>query len=68
MTDQIAALSALVHVPGPERDAALAEFYEQWKQQPLVMLKWLDVQVRVLTPRCRTRHLLECQGSGTSTI
>jgi hypothetical protein len=45
MTDQISALSALVDVPGAERDAALAEFYEQWKHEPLVMLKWLGIQV-----------------------
>jgi hypothetical protein len=61
MTDQIAALSALVHVPGPERDAALADFYEQWKQQPLVMLKWLVVQVRVLSAGRSTklRHVVQ---------
>ena len=45
MTDQIAALSALVDVSGAARDTALAEFYEQWKHEPLVMLKWLGIQV-----------------------
>jgi hypothetical protein len=30
---------------GPERETALAEFYEQWKDDSLVMLKWLALQV-----------------------
>ena len=26
-------------------ETALAEFYEQWKDDPLVMLKWIALQV-----------------------
>jgi len=44
MTDQIAALGILANVDGPERDEALAAFYEQWKDNHLVMDKWLAIQ------------------------
>ena len=30
---------------GAERKTALAEFYEQWKDDGLVMLKWIGLQV-----------------------
>ncbi len=30
---------------GQERETALAEFYEQWKDDGLVMLKWIALQV-----------------------
>lgn len=29
---------------GDERQTALAEFYDQWKDEPLVILKWIGVQ------------------------
>ena len=35
----------LVALAGPEREIALAEFYEQWKDDGLVMLKWIALQV-----------------------
>lgn len=41
MTDRMAALAALNDVDGEARDTALAEFYEQYKDEPLVVLKWL---------------------------
>ena len=44
MTDQIAALGVLVNHPGEQRDEALAAFYEQWKNDPLVTDKWLALQ------------------------
>ena len=47
MTDQFAALAALANVlgePCPERDSALAEFYQRWHSEPLVVDKWLAVQ------------------------
>lgn len=50
MTDQIAALAALVEVPGPERQAALDAFYQQWKHEPLVILKWLGLQAMSNAP------------------
>ena len=31
---------------GEARETALAEFHEQWKDEGLVMLKWLALQVR----------------------
>ena len=34
---------------GAERETALAEFYEQWKDDSLVMLKWLALQVGLHT-------------------
>jgi hypothetical protein len=45
MTDQIAALGALVDLAVPERQLALDEFYAQWQKEPLVILKWLGLQV-----------------------
>ncbi len=44
MTDCQAALSLLADRVGPERDAALADFYERWKRDPLVLDKWFSVQ------------------------
>lgn len=43
MTDHTAALSALVDAEGPQRDAALEEFAAKWKDDALVMLKWLQI-------------------------
>jgi len=44
MTDKIAALALLVDLNVPERDAALADFYEVWLNDPLVLDKWFIVQ------------------------
>ena len=44
MTDVIAALANLANIDCPEREEALAEFYEKWKHDPLVMDKWLAIQ------------------------
>jgi len=44
MTDQIAALACLADHDCEERGTALAEFYEQWKHEPLVVLKWITMQ------------------------
>ena len=38
MTDQVAALAAICQNPGDARSKALAEFYEQWKEEALVCL------------------------------
>jgi aminopeptidase N len=45
MTDQIAALACLSDHESEERKTAIQEFYEQWKDEPLVVLKWLTLQV-----------------------
>ena len=44
MTDRMTALSLLTDVPGTEREAALADFYERFKNDALVLDKWLIVQ------------------------
>jgi len=45
MTEQLAALGALIAAPSGSK-AALSAFYEQWKGNPLVMDKWFAVQAR----------------------
>lgn len=44
MTDVMAALGALSHHDGVEREAALQQFYEQWQHDPQVVEKWLALQ------------------------
>jgi aminopeptidase N len=44
MTDQFSALSVLANIPGEAGRAALAKFYSQWKNEALVVDKWLAVQ------------------------
>ncbi|MBP6655603.1 MAG: aminopeptidase N C-terminal domain-containing protein, partial [Propionivibrio sp.] len=43
-TDQFAALSVLANAPGEEGDQALADFYQRWEREALVVDKWLAVQ------------------------
>ncbi|MGB3809634.1 MAG: aminopeptidase N [Parvibaculum sp.] len=50
MTDQIAALGVLVNIDCPEREEALAAFYDQWKDDHLVMDKWLAIQATSSLP------------------
>ena len=44
MTDAMAALTALNDLDRPERGEALAAFYERWKDDDLVVNKWLSLQ------------------------
>jgi aminopeptidase N len=44
MTDVMASLANLANADCPERSDALAVFYETWKDDPLVMDKWLAIQ------------------------
>ncbi len=44
MTDSIAALSMLSHVAAPERQNALADFFDRWRDDSLVLDKWFTVQ------------------------
>lgn len=45
MTDAMAALSSLVNSSHNEKAAkALSDFYQQWKEEPLVVNQWLAVQ------------------------
>ncbi len=50
MTDSMAALAALSNCTGEERTRALAAFYERWKDEPLVVDKWLLVQATSRLP------------------
>uniref|UniRef100_A0A7S3VSY4 Aminopeptidase N n=2 Tax=Dunaliella tertiolecta TaxID=3047 RepID=A0A7S3VSY4_DUNTE len=50
MTDQVGALGALVEVPCEARNTALSEFFEKWKSEPLVILKWLGLQAMSNAP------------------
>jgi aminopeptidase N len=58
MTDRINALACLADCPGEARDQALDEFWQQNKDKPLNLLKWLAVQagsaVGGNTPRVKT--------------
>lgn len=44
MTDTMAALSSMNNVESEERTKALQHFYEKWKDDFLVTLKWLALQ------------------------
>jgi aminopeptidase N len=50
MTDVIAALTALANLDLPERETALTAFYEHWKDEALVVDKWLSVQATSRLP------------------
>ena len=44
MTDQMGALRVAVHTELPSAQQLLADFYQQWQEEPLVVNKWLSVQ------------------------
>lgn len=44
MTDKLAVLSIMSNWSGPEREKILAEFYEHWSHDPLVLDKWFRMQ------------------------
>jgi aminopeptidase N len=46
MTDAIGGLNALMTIGGAAFDAALADFYDRWKDEPLVIDKWFALQAR----------------------
>src|SRR5690606_18638871 len=50
MSDAIAALSALANIDAPERQTALDHFYAKWKDEALVVDKWLAVQATSRLP------------------
>src|SRR2546421_2901693 len=60
LTDAMAALAALAQLDCPERDKALEEFYARWKDEPLVVDKWLAVQAGSRQPDtlARVKRLL----------
>lgn len=50
MTDVMAALSALNHYEGSERETAFSLFYKQWEKDPLVIDKWFSLQAMSTLP------------------
>jgi aminopeptidase N len=60
MTDQFAALACLANSYAPQRTIALDSFYGRWKNEPLVVDKWLAVQAGARLPGtlARVRELL----------
>ena len=50
MTDAMAALAVLANLDCAERERALAEFYDKWKNEPLVVDKWFSVQASSRLP------------------
>src|SRR4051794_2634473 len=50
MTDVLAALSVLIDIDSPEREAALEAFYTRWADDPLVIDKWFALQARSSLP------------------
>ena len=61
MTDELAALTALVHHRLPGADEALSAFEERWHHEALVMDKWFAIQATVPSAATleRVRALLE---------
>ena len=50
MSDAQAALAVLVEHPGAERERALANFYDRWRGDPLVIDKWFGLQAASAAP------------------
>ncbi|HYG56275.1 MAG TPA: aminopeptidase N [Burkholderiales bacterium] len=50
MTDAMAALGTLANIDCRERRIALEDFYARWKDEPLVVDKWLSVQAMSRLP------------------
>jgi aminopeptidase N len=50
MTDVVSALALLANTDGPERTEALAAFYRKWKDDVLVVDKWLSLQATSRLP------------------
>ena len=44
MTDQIAALANIVNHPHPAKNRCLANFYQKWQSEALVIDKWFAIQ------------------------
>jgi aminopeptidase N len=61
MTDRMAALRLLVDIAGPDREAALADFFERFRNDGLVVDKWLGLQAVSALPDTlqRVRELLK---------
>jgi aminopeptidase N len=60
MTDELSAMHILVHRGSARAAEVLADFANKWRQDPLVMDKWLGVQATVPRPEtlARVKELL----------
>jgi aminopeptidase N len=54
MTDMIAGLAALTRMESPLRDAAFTHFYERFRNDPLVLDKWMSLQAASPLPETAT--------------
>ncbi len=61
MTDQIAALGAMVNSGHPSTSRCLGSFYRQWQQEALVIDKWFALQATSCMPDtfAKVKELLE---------
>jgi aminopeptidase N len=61
MTDVIAALVPLANTECAERETALTHFYQQWKNEPLVVDKWFAIQASSRLPGTleQVKHLIQ---------
>ncbi len=50
MTDSIGGLSALLLIGGDPLEKALKAFYDKWRDEPLVIDKWFQIQARDPSP------------------
>ena len=50
MTDAMAALEILSHIDAPARNDALAEFHDKWREDAIVIDKWLALQATSSLP------------------
>ncbi|TXL14830.1 aminopeptidase N [Methylococcaceae bacterium HT4] len=50
MTDQIAALGAIVNTKNPDKITYLEQFYQQWQEEALVIDKWFSLQAASSQP------------------
>ncbi len=50
MTDQMAALSAIVNSHHPAKTDCLESFYRQWQEEALVVDKWFTIQATSIMP------------------
>lgn len=55
MTDAAAALAVLAHSGAPQRRALLDDFYARWKDEPLVVDRWLHIQATAARPETLSR-------------
>ncbi|TAL77622.1 MAG: aminopeptidase N [Burkholderiaceae bacterium] len=59
MTDRMGGLSAIVnYADAPTRAQALADFYQQWQHDPLVVDRWFALQATAPSTRVDTVHTL----------